>query len=195
MKLPPSASGRAATAFTIIEVMVSTTIVAIVIGAVVAFTTAVSRSVTNISNQTQIPTDTASSMSMLAQRIRLANFAAVDTNGNTLTLAFDDDLNTDSNTNGNKFDDRNHYESFQFHNTDGSDTTTKDNRFIYKPNTNLTNQIILLTGGVRKLPGTNVFSLQQTGVVVNVNLGVLDKADGQRSQTIEIRTTIFRRNR
>jgi len=186
---------RPIVAFTLVEVMVSTAIVLLAVTGILAFTTTVSRSVANISSQSQISTDTAASVSLLAQRVRLANLAAVDTNGNTLTLAFDDDLNTDSNTNGNKFDDRNHYESFQFHNTDGSDTTTTDNRFIYKPNTNLTNQVILLTGGVRKLPGTNVFSLQQTGVVVNVNLGVLDKADSKRSQTIEIRTTIVRRNR
>jgi len=186
---------RPIVAFTLVEVMVSTAIVLLAVTGILAFTTTVSRSVANISSQSQISTDTAASAGLLAQRVRLANLAAVDTNGNTLTLAFDDDLNTDSNTNGNKFDDRNHYESFQFHNTDGSDTTTTYNRFIYKPNTNLTNQVILLTGGVRKLPGTNVFSLQQTGVVVNVNLGVLDKADSKRSQTIEIRTTIVRRNR
>lgn len=191
----PSAKLRPDAAFTLVEIMISTAIVVMAIGAVMAFTEGTSRSLANIATQSQLTTDVSNLSQFMAQRVRGANFAATDTNGNTLYLAFDDNIAADSSADGNKYNDRNHYESFQFVNTDGSDATTTDNKFIYKSNTNATNQIVFLTGGVRKLPGTNIFSLLQTGLVVNVNLGALDKADGRRSQTIEIRTAIVRRNR
>lgn len=195
MNIAPRTAPHPVRAFTLIEVLISTAIMAMAIGAVMAFTEGASRSLANISNQSQITTATANLSQLIAQRIRLAVFASTDTNGNTLFLAFDDNINLDSDADGNKYNDRNHYESFQFNNTDGSDATTKDNQVLYRANTNLTNVVIVLSGGVRKLPGTNVFSLSQTGRVVHVNLGVLDRADGRSSQTIEIRTSFVRRNR
>lgn len=193
MNIP--AARRPETAFTLVEIMISTTIVVMAMGAALVFTESVNRSLANISTQSKISADVAGAAGFLAQRIRVATFASVSTNGNILYLAFDDNLSTDSNTNGNKYDDRDHYESFKFQSIDGSEATLTDNQFIYTPKTNETNVVILLPGNFRKITGTNLFSLDQSNRVVNVNFGALDKADGRRSQTIEIRTSFVRRNR
>ena len=193
MNIP--AARRPEAAFTLVEIMVSTTIVVMAMGAALVFTESVNRSLANISTQSKISADVASAAAFLAQRVRLATFASVSTNGNILYLAFDDNLSTDSNTNGSKYDDLDHYESFKFQSIDGSEATLTDNQFVYMPKTNQTNVIILLPGNFRKITGTNLFSLSQSNRVVNVNFGALDKADGRRSQTIEIRTAIVRRNR
>ena len=172
MNIP--AARRPEAAFTLVEIMVSTTIVVMAMGAALVFTESVNRSLANISTQSKISADVASAAAFLAQRVRLATFASVSTNGNILYLAFDDNLSTDSNTNGSKYDDLDHYESFKFQSIDGSEATLTDNQFVYMPKTNQTNVIILLPGNFRKITGTNLFSLSQSNRVVNVNFGALD---------------------
>lgn len=185
---------RARAAFTQPELLVATAIAMFVMSGFFVFSDFAGRSLAGITRQNLLNQKAGYAADYIVSRVRLATLVTNDASGNTLFLAFDDDVNTDSDADGLRGNDRNHWELFQFQNGDGSDTTLADNKLIYRPNTNSTASTTLISANVRKLPGQLVFAITNQATV-RINYGMLDSGAGERSQTIEIRTQAVRRNR
>ena len=185
---------RARAAFTQPALLVATAIAMFVMSGFFVFSDFAGRSLAGITRQNLLNQKAGYAADYMVSRVRLATFVTNDASGNTLILAFDDDVNTDSDADGLRGNDRNHWELFQFQNGDGSDTTMADNKLIYRPNTNSTASTTLINANLRKLPGVPVFTITNQASVL-INYGMLDSGAGARSQTIEIRTQAVRRNR
>lgn len=185
---------RARAAFTQPELLVATAIAMFVMSGFFVFSDFAGRSLAGITRQNLLNQKAGYAADYIVSRVRLATFVTNDASGNTLLLAFDDDVNTDSDADGLRGNDRDHWELFQFQNGDGSDTTAVNNKLIYKANTNATASTTLINANVRKLPGVPVFTITNQASVL-INYRMLDSGMGERSQTIEIRTQAVRRNR
>ena len=185
---------RARAAFTQPELLVATAIAMFVMSGFFVFSDFAGRSLAGITRQNLLNQKAGYAADYMVSRVRLATWVTNDASGNTLFLAFDDDVNTDSDADGLRGNDRDHWELFQFQNGDGSDTTLANNQLIYRPNTNSTASTTLISANVRKVPGVPVFTITN-GASVLINYGMLDSGTGARSQTIEIRTQAVRRNR
>jgi prepilin-type N-terminal cleavage/methylation domain-containing protein len=180
-------------AFTLPEVLISIIVVGVIGAGALLYTSLSGRSLASIYAQSVLNQKAAYVSEVIARQVRLANSVSNDVSGNTLYLGFDDDLTTDTNGDGSAFNDVNRVELFQFQNGDGSDTTLADNRLIYRPDASQGAFQVLLERGVRKLPGTNVFTVTSNRVVM-INLGLLDESGGNYTQTIEIKSRVIRRN-
>ena len=185
---------RARAAFTQPELLVAAAIALFVMSGFFVFSDFAGRSLAGITRQNLLNQKAGYAADYMVSRVRLATWVTNDASGNTLLLAFDDDVNTDSDADGLRGNDRDHWELFQFQNGDGSDTTAADNKLIYRPNTNSTASTTLINANLRKLPGVSVFTITNQASVL-INYGMLDSGTGERSQTIEIRTQAVRRNR
>ncbi|MBI5774029.1 MAG: prepilin-type N-terminal cleavage/methylation domain-containing protein [Verrucomicrobia bacterium] len=185
-------------AFTLIEAMVATALTTLVVGAGMVFMDFTSRSLAGITKQSELAIKASSVMEFVSARVRVATFVTNDANGLTLTLGFDDDVTVDSNGDGNKYNDTNHHEMFQFRNGDGSDVSVTDNVLIYKTNAGGTVTNYLIKEGVRKVyPATNIFSITNTGKlrpIVVIRYGLMDSYSGDRWQSIEVDSRVMRRN-
>ena len=192
--LLPSGKNHTQAAFTQPELLVATAIAMFVMSGFFVFSDFAGRSLAGVARQNLLNQKAGYAADYIVSRVRLATYVTNDATGNTLILAFDDDANTDSNGDGLRGNDRDHWELFQFQNGDGSDTTPANNKLIYQPNTNSTASTTLISANIRKLPGQLVFTITNTATVL-INYGLLDSGVGARSQTIEIRTQAVRRNR
>ena len=120
---------------------------------------------------------------------------ATDSTGNTLTLGFDDDFQTDSDGEGSPYNDQDHYETFKFTGTNGtSAATSSSNRLIYTPKVGVAASSVLVPFGVRNLPGYNIFTVPIPGTVV-IRFGVVDSATRDRFQSVDIQATGVSLNR
>jgi hypothetical protein len=68
------------------------------------------------------------------------------------------------------------------------------NSLIYIPNKGGTNQQVLISAGVRNLPGFNIFSILNTSMVV-IRFGVTDGYVRDHYQSIDIQATAVPLNR
>jgi Tfp pilus assembly protein PilW len=128
----------------------------------------------------------------IQSRARLA--VSVDASSNVLTLAFDDDPTIDSNSDGIAYNDRDHFERFQFVGVNGTATTANTNKLIYIPNTAGTNQRVLIPAGIRNLPGYGIFTLAN-GTTTIIRFGVVDGYGPDHFQSIDIQGTAVPLNR
>jgi Tfp pilus assembly protein PilW len=192
--LPTAARRHRQAAFTQPELLVASAIAIFVMSSFFVFSDFTGRSLAGIARQNLLNQRAGYAADYIVSRIRLATFVTNDATGNTLILAFDDNVSADSNNDGLFGNDRDHWELFQFQSGDGSDTSYADNKLIYRPNTNSTASTTLINGCLRKLPGLPFFSLTNNATVL-LNYGMLDSGLGERAQTIEIRTQAVRRNR
>jgi prepilin-type N-terminal cleavage/methylation domain-containing protein len=192
---------RKSAAFSLIEMMISIGIVGIAVSAMAVFTEMTTRSMASITQQTLSNQEAGQFAAFLTQRVRGANFMTNNAAETEILLAFDDDPDVDSDSDDNSYNDRDHYELFSFVDGDDNPATLPDNRLLFSPNTNLSLTVSLADSGVKYLPGTNLFVMgdHPPGTTngyrtVHINVGIYHEEGMKRTQTIEMKTSAFRRN-
>jgi Tfp pilus assembly protein PilW len=182
-------------AFTIIEVMVASAIGVMVVAAGYSFLFFTLRAMHGISAQSVLNQKGANALEFIESRARFATYMVTNPSGNTLTLGFDDNYGADSDGDGKTYDDRDHYEQFKFIGINSTNIVTcATNQLIYIPNTNSTSQRVLISGGVRNLPGFKVFSTTNTVITV-VRFGVADSYQLDHYQAIDLQGSAVSLNR
>jgi len=182
-------------AFTLVELMVAMGVAAIVLGSVAAFSITGMRTVEHIATQATMTQNIGETHGLLSENIRSAVSMAVTQGGNRLILRFDENPAVDSNGDGIPYNDTNRTARFNFLDGDGSDSTITNNSFVFIRDTSQSNEVkVLLSSGVRKLPGLPIFATVGTNGMLRINLGVVDNAGGKQNQTIELKTTMILRN-
>jgi len=177
-------------AFTLLEVIVASACGALVLGSFMVFLLFARVSLSGIAAQAMVSDTAGRTVEFMQSRIRLADYISVDSTGNTLTLAFDDNPAVDSDIppDGNPYNDKDHYEVFQFNGTNGTNSATAaGNSLTYKPNRALPGTIVLVSAGVRNLPGNNIFANPSTSTsTVLIRFGIVDTNTRDRFQSIDI---------
>jgi hypothetical protein len=187
------ARGRREAGLSFAEVMVATAILMMVVAAFAVFCSVTGRSLVSVTAQTTFDQVAAQGAEFMVSRIRLANTVSNDAAGNTLTLSFDDDRETDSDGDRLTWNDKDHFEVFQFADSDNNVTSLPDNTIIYKTNAAQTSFSVLVPSSVRKLGNLPIFSVSSN--LVNINFGLLDTNMNAYSQAVEIRTQAVRGNK
>jgi len=186
---------RRSLGYTIIEVMIASTLGLTVLAAGYSFLYFTLRAMSGVSAQSVMNQQGANALEFIESRARLATYMATSSSGNTLTLGFDDNNNTDSDSDGKTYDDRDHYEQFKFIGTSSTNVLAcATNTLIYIPNTNSTYQRVLISGGVRNLPGFKVFSTTNTVITV-VRFGIADPKKSDHYQAVDLQGSAVSLNR
>lgn len=193
---------RTAAGFNIIELMIGVGIIGVAVSAMVVFTEVAMRSLASVNQQALANQKVGHLSAFLTQRVRLANFMTNTSAQTEMLLAYDDDTSKDSDGDENPYNDRDHYELIQFAPGDGNPLTISDNQIVYLADTNKVDEtVVLVDGGVKYLPSTNLFVMTDHPAgttngyrTVHINVGFFYEEGGNRTQTIELRTTAFRRN-
>lgn len=186
---PPGAAG-----FTIVEFVIAVGIAALVVAGFAVFTESTGRTLVSLTSQSSHNQAAGNGTEFIIARVRLANTFQVDATGNTLTLGFDDNPDVDSDGDGLKWNDRDHYEEFRFVDLDNTLTTLTDNQILYRANTNSSESLILVPASTRKISSLPIFSTNSASTVL-INFGLLTTNASPFSQAIEIRTSAVMRNR
>ena len=118
--------------FTLVEVMVAMSIAVLAGGLFVVFALMTSKSVMRITNQAELNDSASNTALLIVQRTRAARLAEVTEKGSMLTLTFDDDIETDTDEDGNFFNDSDHLEVFRYYDKDGDLNTIHDNGISYQ---------------------------------------------------------------
>lgn len=197
MKLRSSAfrtsnRGPSGLAYTLIEVMVAGSIGLLVMGGAMSFLWFSGLGISGVTSQAMANQRAGNAIEFIQSRARLA--VSVDASSNVLTLGFDDDPTTDSDHDGIAYNDRDHYERFQFVGANGTSTGANTNSLIYIPNIARTNQRVLIPAGVRNLPGYNIFTIAN-GTTTVIRYGVVDGYGPDHFQSIDIQGTAVPLNR
>ena len=185
---------RAAAGFTIMEFVIAMAISVLVVAGFAVFTESTGRVLVSLTSQSSHNQTAGNGTEFMISRVRLANTFQVDATGNTLTLGFDDNPDVDSDGDGVKWNDRDHYEQFQFVDADNNLATLTDNRIVYRANTNSAQISVLVPESTRKVSGQPIFSTNSASTVL-INFGLLTTNASPFSQAIEIRTSAVMRNR
>jgi len=181
--------------YTIIEVMIASTLGLMVLAAGYSFLFFTLRAMSGISAQSVMNQKGANALEFIESRARLATYMATSSSGNTLTLGFDDDPTRDTDGDAKTYDDRDHYEHFKFIGTSSTNVLAcATNNLIYIPNTNSTYQRVLISGGVRNLPGFKVFSTTNSVITV-VRFGIADPKTSDHYQAIDLQGSAVSLNR
>jgi len=177
---------RIRSAFTLLELIVASACGVLVLGSFMVFLLFARVSLSGIMAQAMVSDTAAHAIALMQSRIRLADYIAVDSTGNTLTLGFDDNPAVDSDGDGNPYDDKDHYETFQFTGANGTNSATAaSNRLIYTPKVGTAGSSVLVSAGVRNLPGNNIFAAGNFNTVI-IRFGVVDTNTRDRFQSIDI---------
>lgn len=197
MKPPghPWQARRASTGFTIVELLVASAIGVMIVGGAYFFLMFSLRAIAGISTQTVLNQKGGNAMEFIQTRVRFATTNFVSSTGNTLTLGFDDDPSTDSDGNGRTYDDRDHYEQFKFVGVNSSNVLDcVSNQLVYIANTNSTTERVLISGGVRNLPGFKVFSTPNSSLVI-VRFDICDSSPNIHFHAVDLQGTAVSLNR
>jgi prepilin-type N-terminal cleavage/methylation domain-containing protein len=186
--------------FTLMELMVASAIAFIFLTIGAVFVRFASTAISGITSQSVMNDQAGYTVQFIQDRARLATSISNDTSGNILTLGFDDNFSADSNGDGKRYNDRDHYEQFWFIGTSATNVYT--NLLVYLPNgsptntpvLNATNHQVLIASGVRKLLGQNVFSVVSSSIAI-IKFGIVDSYDLDHHQSIDIQTTAVPLNR
>lgn len=182
-------------AYTLLEVLVASSAAALVIGCALVFMKFARVSVSGILSQAIVSNTSAHAIAHMRRRIQLATSTTTDAAGNTLTLGFDDNYQTDSDGDGSTYNDRDHYETFQFTGTNGtSAAAASSNCLVYTPKVGTPGSSLLVRFGVRNLPSYKIFTIPNPGTVV-IRFGVVDINARDRFQSIDIQGTGVSLNR
>ena len=152
-------------------------------------------SISAITVQSTINQQAGNAIEFIQMNARLATSISNDTSGNILTLGFDDNFATDSNGDGKTYNDRDHYGRFQFLGVNSTNSAAcATNRLIYFPNINSTNKQVLISSGLRNLPGYKIFTVTNNNTVI-IRFGMVDPQARDHYQAIEIQGTAVSLNR
>lgn len=189
---------RRALAYTLMELMVATAISTVLLGGTLAFLLFGSRSASGAINQARINQDAGNAIQFIQSRVRLATSVSSDTSGNTLTLGFDTNNAVDSGHGGNgvAWGNQDYYAQFRFV---GVNTTnllnSATNQLVWIPNTTSSNQQqVLISAGVRNLPGHRIFSVTNSALAT-ICFGVVDINSQDYYEAIEIQAMAASLNR
>jgi hypothetical protein len=130
----------------------------------------------------------------MQSRARRALCVSNDNSGNTLTFGFDDDPTADSDGDKIAYNDKTHYERFQFIGVNGSTNNASSNSLVYVPNILNSASRVLIPSGVRNLPGYRIFTVTN-GFITIVRFGVVDTSQRDHYQSIDIEGTLAPYNR
>jgi hypothetical protein len=177
-----------------VEVMVATSIGALVVGATMMFLYTSSITASGVTAQALCNQKAGYAMEFLKSRAQLAVCVSNDASGNTLTMGFDDDPTVDSDHDGIAYNDRDHFERFQFVGTNGTALVSSTNSLIYISDITQTNRRVLIPSGVRNLPGYQIFTVTNLATTI-IRFGVVDTYGRDRYQSIDIQATAVPLNR
>lgn len=187
-----------ASAFTLMELMVASSISLLVMAGAMAFAYYSGIYLSGITAQTGLNQRAGNAIEFIQTKARLATSVAIDPSGNVLTFSFDDDPAVDSDVppDGKTYNDKDHFEQFKFVGTNGTSSTLSSNSlvYVYMPKGGPTNQQVLIPAGVRNLPGFNIFSISNSTTVV-IRFGVTDGYLQDHYQSIDIQGTAVPLNR
>lgn len=191
MQLPAGFPGkRRASAFTLVEMVVSVSIATTLIGGTMAFLLYAEKSISSVTAQTYMTQQSGYALEFIESRIRLATLVSNDASGNVLTLGFDTNYLVDSGNGGNgvAWANQDYFEQIKFigHNTTNA-TACATNRLVWVPNTASSNQIVLIPAGLRNLPGHNIFFVTNT-VLATICFGVVDTNRQDYYQESDVQT-------
>ncbi len=181
--------------FTLVEIVIAMAISLLIVAVLVVFANSIGRVLVSVTSQSTHNQTAGNGIEFMIARIRQANTASVDVAGTTLNLGFDDDPEVDSNGDGIKWNDQDHWEQFQFVDSDNLAATLENNTIAYRTNTALGAPRTMVSGNTRKLPGLPIFSLTNHSTTVFIRFGLLTTNESPFSQAIEIRTQATLRNR
>ena len=180
--------------FTLVELLIAIFVATLLGGLVVFFVANSTRSLVQISLQTQFTNSSAHTTLLMVNKIRRAGSATVTDNGATLTLEFDDDSTVDTDNDGDLYNDIDHTEIFQYvpANTPGKNTNDY-NILTYQSAAGL--PIKTLLSGITKIESTDIFSEDVSNSrKIDISFEVTkDAANGSR-QRIEMVTSGYRMN-
>jgi Tfp pilus assembly protein PilW len=181
--------------YTIIEVMIASTLGLMVLAAGYSFLFFTLRAMSGISAQSVMNQKGANALEFIESRARFATYMATSSSGNTLTLGFDDDYTRDSDGDTKPYNDRDHYEQFQFLGSNSTNVLAcATNQLVYFSNTNSTTSRVLISGGVRNLPGFKIFSTTNSVITV-VRFGIADPKVSDHYQAIDLQGSAVSLNR
>lgn len=193
-KGPNRARACRAAAFTLPEILVASAASLLVMAGVMAFFWFAGLGMSGVTAQAVCNQRAGNAIEFIQQRARLAVCVSNDTSGNVLTLGFDDDPTRDSNTNGIAYDDRDHFERFQFIGLNGSATNSSTNSLVWIPNITNAYRQVLIPAGVRNLPGYNIFTVTNKCMTI-IRFGLVDNYRSDHYQSIDIQATALLLNR
>jgi hypothetical protein len=168
-------------------------LITIAVGALLILTTGVGKTLISITSQTGYNQSAGNGIEFIIDRIQLANFASNSTGGETLTISFDDDPETDSSGDGITWNDQDHFEQFVYQSSGTNWASPSDNFIGYKTNRNVAWTNVLVPGTVRQLSNQKVFFVSNNTVWINFRL--LTTNQSPFSQAVEIRTKAAFRNK
>jgi prepilin-type N-terminal cleavage/methylation domain-containing protein len=180
--------------FTLIEVMVASSIGLLVIAGVMMFMSFSGTSLSGTTAQSLINGRAGYAIEFIQNRARLATCVSNDASGNVLTLGFDDDPNTDSDNDGKPYNDRDHFEQFKFIGVNGSTNTISTNRLVYISDTRNGAAKTIIPAGVHNLPGYNIFTVTNR-VMAIIRFNLADGYSRDHYQGIDIQATAVSLNR
>jgi Tfp pilus assembly protein PilW len=185
---------------TLVEMLVAMAIGVLVVAGAMVFIYYAAYAVSGVTAQTLINQQAGNSIEFIQSRVRFATSISNDVSGNILTLGFDDNvaLDTASNgfpTNGIPWDDKDHFEQFQFlgvNSTNVSDCVS--NQLVYIANTQSNSTKVLVPSGVRNLTGFKIFTMTNQ-VIAIIRFGIADNYKTDKYQSIDIQGTGVSLNR
>ena len=125
---PIRAQERGTAAFTLLELMVASAISTLVVAGAMSFLWFSSLGVSGVAAQAFCNQTGGNAIEFIQSRARLAVCVSNDSAGNALTLGFDDNPTIDSNGDGIAYNDKDHYERFEFIGVNGSTTKSSTNQ-------------------------------------------------------------------
>jgi type II secretory pathway pseudopilin PulG len=196
--IPTGVRRRKATAgYTLVEMLMAFGIGSALMGGTATFMFFAAKASSGITSQTMANQQAAHAIELIEDRVRLATLVSNDVTGNILTLGFDTNNLADSGNGGNgvAWGNQDYFEQFKFV---GANTTNfaacTGNQLIYIPNTTSTNCRVLISSGVRNLPGHSVFFVTNT-VLATICFGVVDVNPQDNYEHIEIQAMAASLNR
>lgn len=176
-KISAGARRPRASGFTLAEALVASAIGVAAIAGSVSLTIYALKGVSMSTAQTHNNLMAGKALELIEGRIRLATMISNDAAGNTLTLAFDTNNLVDSGNGGGgiAWANQDRFERFEFVGENTTNTTgCKTNQLVWIPDLSQPdNQEVLVSSGVRNLPGHNIFSVTNT-VLATICFGVVD---------------------
>lgn len=182
-------------AFTMIELLIVSTILVVVLSAMMVFTELTAKSALGITTQATINQQAGYTAQYLQERASLSVGMSNSADGTQLWFAFDADPDVDSDGDGASYNDTNRWEYCKLLDLDNDINTFGDNSLVYCPDATPDDpqEFALVDEGVRQLPGTNLFNVWDTKKVA-INIGVLDPYVFDQTQIVEIKTVGLSRN-
>jgi len=177
----------------LVEVFVAMSLLVIMVGALLILSTGVGKSLISITSQATYNQNAGNGIEFIVDRIQLANSASNSSGGETLTISFDDDPETDSNGDGITWNDQDHFEQFVYQSSGTNWGSCSDNFIGYKTNRNVAWTNILVPSTVRQLSSQKIFFVSNN--TVWINFGLLTTNQTPFSQAVEIRTKAAFRNK